>query len=141
MKGHKFQSPIFGLSVGIFRNFRDCFWTVRAKFRDYFRTVQAKILGLFADSPDRIFGTIFGQSWTVLRFGFDPRIDVFRFCGVFWYPNNSVMNREWTKRCPIFYGSEIWAIVCVIVGKFNNMLLCVNFFNICMLKYINMNCC
>ena len=26
---------------------------------------------------------------------------------------------------PCLYGSEIWAILCVIVGKINNMLLCV----------------
>ena len=64
-------------------------------------------MGLFADSPDIIFGTIFGQSWTVLRFGFDPGTDVFGFCGVFWYPNNLVINREGTKRCHVFYGSEI----------------------------------
>ena len=76
------------------------------------------------DSPDRIFGT----SWTVLRFGFDPETDVFGFCGVFWYPNNSVMNREGTKRCLIFYGFEIWAILCVIVGKMNNMLCVFEFF-------------
>ena len=79
-------------------------------------------MGLFSDSPDMIFGTIFGQSWTVLRFGFDPRTYVFEFCGVFWYPNNSVMNREGNKRCPVFYGSEIWAILCVIIGNMNNML-------------------
>ena len=64
-----------------------------------------------------IFGTIFGQSQTVLRFCFDPETDVFEFCGIFWYPSNSVMNREGTKRCPVFYGSEIWAILCVIVEK------------------------
>ena len=58
----------------------------------------------------------------MLRFGFDPGTDVFGFCGVFWYPNNSVMNREGTKKCHVFYGSEIWAILCVIVGKMNNML-------------------
>ena len=69
-----------------------------------------------------IFGTIFGQSWTVLRFGFDPGTDVFGFCGVFWYLNNSVINCEGTKRCLVFYGSEIWAILCVIVGKMNTML-------------------
>ena len=63
------------------------------------------------DSLDRIFGTIFEQSWPVLRFGFDPGTDVFGFYGVFWYPNNSVTNREGTKRCPVVYGSEIWAIV------------------------------
>ena len=38
---------------------------------------------LFLDSHDRIFGTIFRQSRTVLRFGFAPRTDVFGFCGVF----------------------------------------------------------
>ena len=34
-----------------------------------------------------IFGTIFKQSQTVLRFGFAPGTDVFRFCGVFLYHN------------------------------------------------------
>ena len=53
----------------------------------------------------------------MLRFGFDLWTDVFRFYGVFWYPNNLVMNREGTKRCSILYGSEIWAILCVIVEK------------------------
>ena len=72
------------------------------EFQDCFRTVQAKFLGLFADSPDMIFGTIFGQFWTVLRFGFDLGTDVFRFCGVFWYSNKSVMNCEGTKRCLVF---------------------------------------
>ena len=36
-----------------------------------------------------------------------------------------VHGREGTKRCPVLYESEIWAILCVIVGKINNMLLCV----------------
>ena len=74
------------------------------------------------DSPDKIFGTIFGQSWTVLRFGFGLGTDVFGFCGMFWYSNNSVMNCEGTKKCPVLYGYEIWAILYVIVGKMNNML-------------------
>ena len=77
------------------------------------------------DSPDRIFGTVFRQTWTVLRFGFDPGTDLYGFCGVFWYHSNSVTNREGTKRRPALYGSEIWVILCVIVGKINNMLLCV----------------
>ena len=71
-----------------------------------------------------IFRTVFGQSRTILRFSFDPETVVFRFCGVFWYHYNSMTNRERTKRCPIFYGSEIWAIFWVIVIKINNMLLC-----------------
>ena len=58
-------------------------------------------------------------------FGFDLKIDVFGFCGVFWYHSNWMTNREGTKRCPVLYGSEIWAILCVIVGKINNMMLCV----------------
>ena len=58
----------------------------------------------------------------MLRFGFDPGTAVFGFCGVFWYFNNFVMNREGTKRCPVFYGFEILVILCVIVGKMNNML-------------------
>ena len=77
------------------------------------------------DSPNIIFRTIFGQSRTRLRFGFDPGTDVFGFCSVFWYHNNSMTNREWTKRCPVLYGSEIWVILCVIVGKINNIMLCV----------------
>ena len=34
-------------------------------------------------------------------------------------------NREGTKRCPVLYGSEIWVIFCVIIGKINSMMLCV----------------
>ena len=67
----------------------------------------------------------------MLRFGFDPGTDVFGFCGVFWYHSNSVKTREWTKRCPVIYKSEIWAILYVIVGKINNMLLYVKFMLIC----------
>ena len=67
----------------------------------------------------------------MFRFGFDPRTDVFGFCGVFWYHSNSMMNCEGTKRCPVLYGFEIWAILCVIIGKINNMLLCVKFMLIC----------
>ena len=85
-----------GLSVKFFSNFRDCFPTVRVEFS-----------GLFSDSPDRIFGTVFGQSGTGLRFGFDPETDVFGLCVVFWYHINSMMNRERTKRCPVLYGSKI----------------------------------
>ena len=58
--------------------------------------------------------------------------NVFEFCGVFWYHNNSVTNREVTKRCHVLYESEIWAIcVLCIVGKINNMLLCVKIMLIC----------
>ena len=96
------------------RSFQDCFQTVRAEFQDCFQIVRVEILGLFSDSSDRIFETIFGQSGTVLRFGFDPRTDVYRVCGVFWYHSNSVTNREGNKRCLIVYGSEIWTILCVI---------------------------
>ena len=71
----------------------------------------------------------------MLRFGFDLGTDVFGFCGVFWYHNNSVTNCEWTKRSPVLYGSKIWAILCVIVEKINNMLLCVKimFIYICLI--------
>ena len=96
-----------------------------AEFRNCFRIVRVKFLGLFSDSPNMIFETVFGQSRTVLRFGYDPGTDVFGFCGVFWYHSTSMTNREGTKRCPVLYGSEIWAILCVIVGKINNMMLCV----------------
>ena len=36
-----------------------------------------------------------------------------------------VHGREGIKMCPVLYEFEIWAILCVIVGKINNMLLCV----------------
>ena len=36
-----------------------------------------------------------------------------------------VHDREGTKRCPVLYGSKIWVIWCVIIGKINNMSLCV----------------
>ena len=78
-----------------------------------------------------IFGTVFGQSQTVLRFGFDPGTYVFGFCSVFCYHSNSVTNREGTKRCSVIYGSEIWVILYVIVGKLNIMLLCAKFMLIC----------
>ena len=42
-----------------------------------------------------------------------------------------VHGREGTKRCLVLYGSEIWAILCVIVRKINNMLLCVKFMLLC----------
>ena len=64
-----------------------------------------------------IFRTVFRQSRTMLRFGFNPEISVFGFCGVFWYHDNSAMNREGTKRCPVLYGSEIWAILFVLLEK------------------------
>ena len=68
----------------------------------------------------------------MLRFGFDPRTDVFGFCDVFWYHSNSVTNREGTKRYPVLYGSKIWAILCVIVEKIYNMLLCLKHVNMCL---------
>ena len=61
------------------------------------------------------FKTVFGQFRTKFGFGFDLDTDVFGFYDVFWYHNNSVMNREGTKRCPVLYGSEIWVILYVIV--------------------------
>ena len=69
------------------------------------------------DSHDRIFETIFGQSWTMLMFGFDPETDVFRVLWCVLVSQYSVMNHEGTKRYPVLYGFEIWAILCVIVRK------------------------
>ena len=79
----------------------------RATHRNCFRTVRVKISELFLDSPNRIFVTIFRQFGTCFRFGFDLGTDVFGFYGVFWYPNNSMTNREGTKRCHVLCGSEI----------------------------------
>ena len=86
------------------------------------------------------FWTGSGQFQTLLRFGFDPGTNVFGFCYVFWYHSDSVTNRtkkmvhdrEGTKRCPVLYGSKIWVILCVIVGKINNMMLCKIHVNMCL---------
>ena len=80
-----------GLSVGIFEtvfrqselNFGTIFGQFGLNFQECFQTVQVEFLRLFSNSLDGIFGTIFGQSETRLKFGFDPRNDVFGFCGVF----------------------------------------------------------
>ena len=103
MRGRKFQSQVF--------------WT---EFRNFY-----EFLGLFSDNQDRIFRTVFRQSRTTLRFGLNPGTDVFGFYSVFWYHSNSMTNHEGTKMCPILYGSKIWVILCVIVRKINNMMLCV----------------
>ena len=78
------------------------------------------------DSPGLIFGTVVRQSRpkfqdcfrTDFGFGFDSETDICGFCGVSCNPNNSVTNREGTKRYPILCGSEIWVILCVIVVKY-----------------------
>ena len=112
-------------------NFLDFFGQSGLNFRDCFQIIWAKFLVLFSNCSDKIFRTAFRQSRIGLKFGFDPKTDVFGFCGVFWYHNNSVMNREGTKRCLVVYGSEILVILYVIVGKINNMLLYVKFMLIC----------
>ena len=78
-------------------------------------TVQVEFSGLFSD---KIFGTVFRQSGTRLRFGFDLETDVFRFCGVFWYHSNSLTNREGTKGCLVLCRFKILTILCFIVLKY-----------------------
>ena len=69
----------------------------------------------------------------MLRFGFDLETDVFGFCGVFWYHSNLVTNYEKTKRCLVLYGSEIWAILCVVYClKKKNAVVCTNHVNMCL---------
>ena len=50
----------------------------------------------------------------MLRFGFDPGTDVFGFCGVFWYPNNSVTNCEGTRGA-LFYVGPRFGPFCVLL--------------------------
>ena len=50
----------------------------------------------------------------MLRFGFDPGTDVFGFCGVFWYPNNSVTKREWTRGA-LFYVGPRFGLFCMLL--------------------------
>ena len=47
-------------------------------------------------------------------YGFDPGIDVFGFCGVFWYLNNSVTNHE-GKRGVLFYVGPRFGPFCVLL--------------------------
>ena len=61
-----------------------------------------------------IFDTVFGQSGTGLRFGFDSETNVFGFCGVFWYYSNSVKNCKETKKCPVLCGLRFWSF-CVLL--------------------------
>ena len=42
-----------------------------------------------------------------------------------------VHGHEGTKMCSVLYGSEIWVILLVIIGKINNMFLCVKIMLIC----------
>ena len=51
----------------------------------------------------------------MLRFGFDPGTDVFGFYGVFWYPNNSVTNREGTRGAMFYVGPRFGPCCNVIV--------------------------
>ena len=95
-------------------------------------------MGLFSNSPDRVFRTVFGQSRIVLRFGFDPGIDVFGFCCLFWYHSNLLMNGtkkivhgcEGTKVLYFIWVRDLGHFVCI-VGKINNMRLCVKIMLIC----------
>ena len=52
-----------------------------------------------------------------------------------------VHGREGTERCLVYVRSKIWAILCVIVEKINNMLLCIKILLICAcLMYSHGNC-
>ena len=42
---------------------------------DSFRTIRVELSGLFWDSSNMIFRTVFGQYRAVLRFGFDTETD------------------------------------------------------------------
>ena len=50
----------------------------------------------------------------MLRFGFDPGINVFEFCGVFWYSNNLVTNCEGTRGA-LFYVGPRFGPFCVLL--------------------------
>ena len=73
---HKFQFQIFWTEC---RNFRDYFWIVQANFRDCVLIVRVEFSGLFSNNPEKIFGIVFMQSQTMLRFVFYPGTDVFGF--------------------------------------------------------------
>ena len=69
MRAINFSPKFLGLSVGIFRNFGTIFGQSGLNFRDCFQIVRTRFSLLF-----------FGQSLTMLRFGFNPGTDVFRVC-------------------------------------------------------------
>ena len=49
----------------------------------------------------------------MLRFRFDPKTDVVGFCGVFWYPNNSMTNCEGTRGALFYVGPRFGLIIVV----------------------------
>ena len=61
MKTVNFSGKFFRLSVGIFKNFWDCFQKGWDKFQDCFQIVRVKISGLFSNSLDEIFITVSGS--------------------------------------------------------------------------------
>ena len=79
---------------------------------------MTEFLGLLSNSLGKNFRTVFEQFRIKFVFGFDPETYVCRFCGVSCYCNNSVMNREGSKRCLVLCGPEIRVILCVIVVKY-----------------------
>ena len=88
-------------------NFKTVFGQFELNFWDCFQTVRTGFPGLF-------YGSLGLSSGLVLISGLMST----SFVVSFWYHSNSVTNHEGTKRCPVLYGSEIWAILCVIVGKY-----------------------
>ena len=57
----------------------------------------------------------------MLRYNFDPETNVFGFYGLFWYHNNSVMNREETRGALVYMGPRFGPF-CVLFWKMNNMI-------------------
>ena len=47
------------------------------------------------------------------------------FCGVFWYPNNSMMNRDGTRGALFYVGSKFGPFCVYCCKILNKMLLCV----------------
>ena len=71
-----------------------------------------------------MFGTVFGQSQTVLRFGVNLGTDVFGFCLVFLYHCNLLMmkpkmvhGREGTEKCPIYEGPRFRSFCVLLLEK------------------------
>ena len=92
----------------------------------------------FWDGILEIFGTGFRQSWTVwgLVVILELRSPGFVVCFDVTViqrrmEKKKVYGCEGAESFPVLYGSEIWAILCFIARKINNMLLCLKIMLIC----------
>ena len=76
-------------------------------------------------SPDRILRTIFGQSWTLLRYGFDPGMMSLSFVVCFGIPIIRLRTMKGQDVPCFMWVRDLSHFVCYCCKILNNMMLCV----------------